>query len=68
MAKTFSCTETESAVLALLAAAFGNTECLVLSPETVDWYAVFEELKAQTVAGVASDVLSVYKDFIPQEL
>lgn len=68
MAKPFSCTETESAVLALLAAAFGNTERLVLSPETVDWYAVFEELKAQTMAGVVSDVISVYKDFIPQEL
>ncbi len=68
LAKTLSCTETESAALALLAAAFGNTESHVLSPETVDWYAVFEELKSQTMAGVASDVLSAYRDFIPQEL
>lgn len=67
-ARALNCTKTELTALQLTAMAFVDRSVVIEEPETVDWQAVFEELKIQAATAVVIDVLSEYEQYIPQEI
>lgn len=62
------CTTTEQAVIRLIAAAFGGEKLNKNNFADTDWYAVFDELKAQAAAAIPMDVLTEVEELIPTEL